>query len=50
LDYLTTRHGLDKKQFSISAASTLAQEDLDSSRTEPQRRLEIVLLERSIYN
>ncbi len=50
LDYLATKHGLDKKQFSISAASTLAQEDLASSRTRPQRRLEIVLLERSIYN
>ncbi|UCF42306.1 MAG: hypothetical protein JSV99_06750 [Planctomycetota bacterium] len=50
LDYLATKHGLDKKQFSISAASTLAQEDLDSSRTRPQRKLEIVLLERSIYN
>ncbi len=50
LDYLTTKHGLDKKQFSISAASTLAQEGLESNRPKPERRLEIVLLERSIYN
>ncbi len=50
LDYLATKHGLDKKQFSISAASTLPQEDLPSDRTRPERRLEIVLLERSIYN
>ncbi len=50
LDYLATKHGLDKKQFSIAAESTLAQEDLPSGGTEPKRKLEIVLLERSIYN
>lgn len=50
LDYLTARHNLDKKQFSISAASTLAEEDFESDTHKPKRRLEIVLLERSIYN
>lgn len=50
LDYLTTRAGLDKKQFSISAASTMPEEDFRSNASKPKRRLEIVLLERSIYN
>jgi chemotaxis protein MotB len=59
LEYLTTKQGLDKKWFSISATSTLAQESFESdeparARTGvpagPERSLEIVLLERSIYN
>lgn len=55
MEYLTTKQGLDKKQFSISAASTLARDGLESgepdhSWPEAERRLEIVLLERSIYN
>ena len=55
IEYLTTEHNLDKKRFSISAASTLAQGVLRSGEparlsTEPERILEIVLLERSIYN
>ena len=55
MKYLTEKHGLDKKQFSISAMSTLTQEnlknaELSSLETETKRLLEIVLLERSIYN
>ncbi|MBA7680546.1 hypothetical protein ES703_88865 [subsurface metagenome] len=55
MEYLTTEHNLNKKWFSISAASTLAQEGLRSGEsarasTEPERIVEIVLLERSIYN
>jgi len=55
MEYLTTEHNLNKKWFSISAASTLAQESLRSGEparasTEPERIVEIVLLERSIYN
>ena len=53
--YLTTKQGLDKKRFNISAASTLTQEKFKSDRwrrqrTETERMLEIVLLERSICN
>jgi len=55
MEYLTTEHNLNKKWFSISAASTLAQGGLRSGEparagTEPERIVEIVLLERSIYN
>jgi len=55
MQYLTTEHNLNKKWFSISAASTLAQGGFRSgeqaqSSTEPERTVEIVLLERSIYN
>ena len=55
IEYLTTEHNLDKKRFSISAASTLAPHQLNlGSRLigagEPERTLEIVLLERSIYD
>ncbi len=55
MQYLTTEHNLNKKWFSISAASTLAQGNLRSGEpaqagTEPERIVEIVLLERSIYN
>jgi len=55
MEYLTTEHKLYKKWFSISAASTLAQGGLRSGEptrasTEPERIVEIVLLERSIYN
>jgi len=55
MEYLTTEHNLNKKWFSISAASTLAQESFRSGEparasTEPERIVEIVLLERSIYN
>jgi len=55
MEYLTSKQNLNKKWFSISAASTLAQESLRSGEparasTEPERIVEIVLLERSIYN
>ncbi|MHC4158082.1 MAG: flagellar motor protein MotB [Planctomycetota bacterium] len=55
LDYLTTRQGLDKKRFSISAISTLAPKSFTNTKTgrerqEPERLLEIVILERSLYN
>ncbi len=54
LEYLTTKQGLDKKWFSISAESTLEyrrQETEDRKQsTKTERGLEIVLLERSIYN
>ena len=55
MEYLTTGHGLDKKRFSISATSTIIQESFengepDRPRPETERMLEIVLLERSIYN
>jgi hypothetical protein len=55
LDYLTTRKGLDKKWFSVSASDTVHREkpagdERSRSKTEAKRVLEIVLLERSIYN
>ena len=55
MEYLTTEHNLNKKWFSISAVSTLAPGSLRSGEparasTEPERTVEIVLLERSIYN
>lgn len=59
MEYLTTEQSLDKQQFSISAASTVSETDSreHTSRTErnsaasqAERMLEIVLLERSIYN
>ncbi len=54
-EYLTTKQGLKKGWFSISAASTLPREDFrgsvrDRAGPESERMLEIVLLERSIYN
>lgn len=55
MKHLTGKNGLDKKQFSISAMSTLTQEnlknvELSSPERKTKRLLEIVLLERSIYN
>ena len=55
LNYLATVQNLDKDRFSISAGSTLDQAELKSgkpagSRSETERTIEIVLLERSIYN
>jgi chemotaxis protein MotB len=57
LEHLTTEQNLDKKRFSLSAAS-LARESLGSSeggpmQSEPastERLVEIVFLERSLYN
>ncbi len=55
MEYLTTKQGLDKSWFSISAASTLIRERFESGEGGPpeakgERMLEIILLERSIYN
>ena len=55
MEHLTTGQGLDKKQFSISAASIVTQEsttesEQSSSGADDERMLEIVLLERSVYN
>jgi len=55
MEYLTTKENLDKKRFNISQASTLSQDESLSegssfSRPKANRMLEIVLLERSIYN
>ena len=55
MDYLTTKQNLDRKRFSLSATGTLTQESAENSRAahgipKSERTLEIVLLERSIYN
>jgi len=53
MEYLTTKQGLDKGLFSISADSLQKTDNNDlqnSSQAETARTLEIVLLERSIYN
>ena len=59
MDYLITKRELDKQKFSISATVTTAEVDSRQSRATGQRNpsttrtgrtLEIVLLERSIYN
>ena len=49
VEYLTTRQNLNKKWFSISAASTIPQESSGSDGPD-ERTVEIVLLERSLYN
>ncbi|MHC4741154.1 MAG: flagellar motor protein MotB [Planctomycetota bacterium] len=54
-EHLVQVHGLAKKQFSLSAASTLppeglAREEPDSLRTQAERTVEIVLLDRSIHD
>ena len=52
MEYLTRKQGLDKERFSISAASTVEGfgDEAGSPIPEVERVLEIVLLERSIYN
>jgi chemotaxis protein MotB len=52
LEYLTEKQGLEKKRFSISAASTIPKERFNSGQVVAalERTIEIVLLERSIYN
>ncbi len=52
LEYLTEVKGLEKKRFSISAAGTIPKEGLNKGQVVPglERTIEIVLLERSIYN
>jgi chemotaxis protein MotB len=52
LEYLATREGLDKKRFSISAASTVPQQNFEKGdETAGRNRMfEVVLLERNIFN
>jgi len=55
MEYLTTKQGLEKSWFSRAAASPLIRAGFESGkpghpRAEAERGLEIVLLERSIYN
>jgi chemotaxis protein MotB len=58
LEHLTTEQGLDKKRFSLSAASLARQgvgsdepgDSTQSNSAKSDRLLEIVFLERSIYN
>ena len=49
VEYLTTRQNLNKNWFSISAASIMPQESYGSDVPD-ERIVEIVLLERSLYN
>jgi len=55
LNYLVSRHGLDKDRFNMSAVSTINKTQRESMKnqmasTNNSRILEIVLLEWSIYN
>jgi chemotaxis protein MotB len=59
MEYMTKKQSLDKQQFSIAAASTTKTEvdtepandrQKDVENTKAERMLEIVLLERSVYN
>ncbi|HCO96653.1 MAG TPA: hypothetical protein DIU00_22400 [Phycisphaerales bacterium] len=55
MNYLTTKQNLDRERFSISAEGTLAQGSFGSGqpgpgRPEPERTVQILLLQRSIYN
>ena len=64
IEYLTTIQGLDRKRFNISAASTLSDtsskdiglssfslsQENGGAKIKDERTLEIVLLERSMYN
>jgi chemotaxis protein MotB len=55
VEYLTNKENLDKKRFSISAESTMEQESFRSGEPasagpKSERKVEVVLLERSIYN
>jgi len=55
MSYLTTEQNLDSDRFSISAEGTLAQGNFGNGQpgqglSETERTVEIVLLQRSIYN
>lgn len=52
LQYLTETQGLEKKRFSISAAGTIHKEGINNGQAVARfdRTVEIVLLERSVYN
>ena len=55
IEYLTTRQSLDRGRFSISATTTLTQgspgkSEPEAGHSESERMVEIVLLQRSVYN
>jgi chemotaxis protein MotB len=53
MEYLTKERKFDNDRFSISADGTLAQEGFENGKSgwpETERMVEIVLLQRSIYN
>ncbi len=55
IEYLTSKHGLKIDRFSVSAGSTIGQKSfelfsLTDEDNQPQRLLEIVLLQRSLCN
>jgi chemotaxis protein MotB len=52
MEYLTAKAGLDRERFSISQASSLpsGSTGVGPARPTSERKVEIVLLERSIYN
>jgi len=55
MNYLTTKQNLDRERFSISAEGTLAQGSFANIEPvpgcpEPERIVQILLLQRSIYN
>ena len=52
MDNLTRKHGLDKNRFNLSSASTLVQKHKSNevARAGNNRMVEIIILERSIYN
>jgi chemotaxis protein MotB len=55
IEYLTKEQNLDRNRFSISAEGTLAKKSLGNGRlsrgsSESERTVEIVLLQRSLYN
>jgi chemotaxis protein MotB len=55
IEYLTKKEGLDMNRFNISAGSTIGQTafelfSLNEQNNQPQRLIEIVLLQRSLCN
>jgi chemotaxis protein MotB len=50
MEYLTKEQKLGNYRFSVSADGALAQEGFESGRPGTERMVEIVLLQRSIYN
>lgn len=50
VNYLATKQGLDREMFSISASSTVSKGNLPPEAARAERMLEIILLERGVYN
>jgi hypothetical protein len=55
MEYLMTKKDFNRERLSISVTNTLTQDstvksELEVGRPEPERTVEIALLERSIYN